>query len=440
MKLSKLIALVAVFALLGFGWIGLLNKNASRSTEVTGYLRTAEESVEQGLYEQGIEFYKKAIDVNAKKGYYTRVKEIYDMFYKEEHEGYVHTMYTDDMLAAAEKYPEDAMFWNTAIALQLEAEDYRDAYDTVKKAIHRGVKDEQLNKYKWDLECMTDLDFRLYNSFVTANNGYMSVTTTGDWILVDDTGEEITSEYEYIGLINDNGYGIYKDNNEFRLLDENQIIRARFGDMQFEKTGYYSESCECFPAMMEGKWAYVKKDKKIIADGFDVAGSFYDGKAVARKNGKWMLVAADGKTQPLDKFEDIKLDLYGCHQQSDVIIAKENGKYHLYDAAFNRIGDFACEDIDICINGGLIAFKEGGKWGFIDKTGKIVVKPKYANAKSFSNGYAAICDDGGLWGFINTDFKEIVPGKFVDAMYFTSNETCLVSQNGSAYQLLNFMF
>ena len=36
----------------------------------------------------------------------------------------------------------------------------------------------------------------------------------------------------------------------------------------------------------------------------------------------------------------------------------------------------------------IFAVRIDGKWGFIDKDGKVVIKPEYVEARSFSNGFA----------------------------------------------------
>jgi hypothetical protein len=48
----------------------------------------------------------------------------------------------------------------------------------------------------------------------------------------------------------------------------------------------------------------------------------------------------------------------------------------------------------------------GGKWGYIDRTGKYIIKPRFDKADPFSNGLARVeLDD--TWGYINKT------GKFV---------------------------
>ena len=56
-----------------------------------------------------------------------------------------------------------------------------------------------------------------------------------------------------------------------------------------------------------------------------------------------------------------------------------------------------------------------GKYSFIDKTGKQIISPKYNYANSFSEGLAEVLIGDwqtGKWGFINKTGKEIIPIKY----------------------------
>jgi hypothetical protein len=57
------------------------------------------------------------------------------------------------------------------------------------------------------------------------------------------------------------------------------------------------------------------------------------------------------------------------------------------------------------------------KWGFIDKTGEVVIKPKYTRVEDFSEGFAAVKAGGthfrdGKWGFIDRTGKEVIPPQY----------------------------
>jgi hypothetical protein len=67
--------------------------------------------------------------------------------------------------------------------------------------------------------------------------------------------------------------------------------------------------------------------------------------------------------------------------------------------------------------------------GYIDKTGKMVIEPKFSVAKNFSEGLAAVATFGsydpglgvifGSWGYIDKTGKVVIPGEFQDVRSFS---------------------
>lgn len=67
-----------------------------------------------------------------------------------------------------------------------------------------------------------------------------------------------------------------------------------------------------------------------------------------------------------------------------------------------------------------------GKWGFIDKQGKEIIPPKYERVERFSDGLAAVSvfdystDDWSgsrKWGFIDKEGKVVIPLQFENGMF-----------------------
>lgn len=152
-------------------------------------------------------------------------------------------------------------------------------------------------------------------------------------------------------------------------------------------------------------------------------------------------VCLDGKAVYINKYGEIILKtnfdyfwLANTRFSEGFAGFKENGKYGFIDEtgavvikpSFDSIGSFSEGFAEIEIN---------KKTGFIDKTGKILIQPQYDNTWGFTNGFALVgikngADEEGFvkykWGFIDKSGKIVVGktkdkdiGKFDDAEPFS---------------------
>lgn len=437
MKNRKKIVSVCLVVSLGVALFSCAGEGIGKYKFYRNYEQLAQKSMEEGLYEQAIEEYKEVLKIRKSNTVWQEIKEAYDLLYAENSSDYIRGCYIDDMAQAANAYPKNADYWKIQLNLYLEEKNYSKAYTVAKDAMRVPVKDEEVENLYKELLYMVQTDYQLYADYKTCLNGYISVYDGNKWKVMDETGKIISGSYDMIGLINDDGKGIYKDATATWLLDQKEIARERF-ELEIEDAGYYSESLNLVPVKIDGKWKYLKGDGSFLPGEYEVAGSFYNGQAAVKKDSNWYLIDANGEKVSDRMFEDIKLDLYGCYQQGKVILAKENRTYHIYNEKLEQVGDFSCTNIDICVDDGLIAYEENGKWGYINEKGDVVVEPAYAKAKSFSNGMAAVQNEDGFWGFINRNYEVVIPYQYFDAGYFTSKETCMVSGTEGNYQMQHY--
>ncbi|MCI5623053.1 WG repeat-containing protein [Anaerostipes sp.] len=439
MKNMKIIVPAALLISLGISWTACLGSGVKTYKTYRHHMEFAHESSEGGLYEQAIEEYKEALKYWKSEGIWQEILRNYELLYGENHSAYVRKCYLDDMVLASEDYPGQAVYWKAQLDLYLEEMNYSKAYEIAKAAMKVPVKDEEVKSIYEDLLYRVKTDYELYSDFRTCLNGYISVYDGNQWKVLDEEGKTLTGNYAMIGLINDEGKGIYRDDTATWLLDKKEVARGRF-DLEIEDAGYYSESLDCVPVKIGGVWKYLKGDGTFLPGEYERAGSFYNGRAAVQKGEAWYLIDTEGLRISDRNFEDIKLDLYGCHQQGDVILAKENGMYHIYNEKLEQVGDFSSDEIDICIDGGLIAYRQGNAWGYVNTKGEVVIEPTYGGAKSFSYGMAAVQNKDGLWGFINREYKIVIDPIYLDAHYFTSEETCMVSGTENTYQMQHYQF
>lgn len=91
------------------------------------------------------------------------------------------------------------------------------------------------------------------------------------------------------------------------------------------------------------------------------------------------------------------------------------------------------EDVKIFDSHGYAAFCQDGKWGYMDKTGKVIVEPSYENAGRFSgNGLAAVKQDG-KWGWINESGEIVIEPAYEKISLFDKKGLATVVMDKQQY-------
>lgn len=101
------------------------------------------------------------------------------------------------------------------------------------------------------------------------------------------------------------------------------------------------------------------------------------------------------------------IELFSVSKDDKMGYIDKTGKI-LIEPKYDYVGEFS-EDMAL--------INLGGKWGFINKMGEIIVEPKYDEIADFSEGLALV-KDGDKWGFINKEGKFVIPSQFNDAWSF----------------------
>ena len=147
----------------------------------------------------------------------------------------------------------------------------------------------------------------------------------------------------------------------------------------------------------------------VISPRFGEAGPFAEGRAKISKGGQYGYIDRTGKIVILPQFQSAEPFSEGL-----ALVASGDYKY----AFINRAGktvipppdfkpvDFGPEEPGSRFSGGLAPVIIGEKCGFVDREGKLVIPPRFLNARNFSEGLAAIEVCSG-WGYIDRS------GKFV---------------------------
>ena len=86
---------------------------------------------------------------------------------------------------------------------------------------------------------------------------------------------------------------------------------------------------------------------------------------------------------------------------------------------------------------GLAAVKKDGKWGYIDTTGKYVIKPKYEEASDFFDNGLACIQINGKWGFIDKTGEFVTPPQFSGVNGFSFNKGYISVSKGAKIGIMD---
>ncbi len=190
-----------------------------------------------------------------------------------------------------------------------------------------------------------------------------------------------------------------------------------------------------------GKWGYIDHAGKwVIKPTFDVAHSFHDGIAVVeegtcsvlrstRVNGFCYFIDKTGKrlspnlnsfhqtlkcSEGLIPYFDEKSMLYGFIDKSGKMVVNPQFK--------NATG----------FSEGLAAVevRETRKWGYIDKTGTLAIKPEFDFCDAFSEGLG-VAVSGQKAGYINKQGQFVIKPQFADARPFKEGLAVVGIESGS---------
>jgi hypothetical protein len=188
---------------------------------------------------------------------------------------------------------------------------------------------------------------------------------------------------------------------------------------------------DLWPVYKDKKWGYIDNTGRLtIPYKFDSADEFSEGLACVWIKGKPGYIDATGK------FVIPPPSLSGFPFSSGmalvVIRSFEEGRLHMHKLGYiNRSGKLVIqrkEALDsrslhisykeLFFSEGLVSVEQNGKVGFIDRTGRQVIPPRYVNAQRFSEGLAAVMIKD-KYGYIDRSGKMVIPPQFEDAEPFS---------------------
>jgi hypothetical protein len=183
---------------------------------------------------------------------------------------------------------------------------------------------------------------------------------------------------------------------------------------------------DCYVSRFSGGRAWIRTSYKyglidrsgefVVPPTFLLADNFSDGMARVVVNGGPCVYHGDGPCPGTDILG------FSVRDAADVPPCRftfVDRRGNVLDERFDNARDFS---------EGLAPVLKNGKWGYIDKSGRLVIEPRFDNAQPFSEGRGLV-KEGDLYGFIDERGELVIPAKFKDAFGFSDGLAAVGSLN-----------
>ena len=259
-----------------------------------------------------------------------------------------------------------------------------------------------------------------YNSIELGCEGQFIVEKNRKYGVVSEKGTIILPlKYSFINS-NKNGYTVtLNDNTGLFNSEGKEIIPISYHWIYTDKI----DDNIPIVAELDGKEGYINtKNEWVIPPTYRDAFAFRQGLAKIREVRDYIYYI-NLKGEPV--IQDFDADVIEPSDNTYIVGVRKECKYMVYDLNGNLLDTY-----NLLRNNwsddAIFAVKKGGKWGYIDGYGKVIIPLEYEEVRNFSEGLAAVRKDG-KWGYINPKNEIVIP------IEFTNKEVGFFKNGGAEY-------
>lgn len=454
MKANKILIPIVVLVVTVISAYSLITTNIKDAKAYNDTLSTARDYASQGIVDDAVKYYEKALDLKCDVDTYIEYVNVY-----------VNNGYEKKALRVAEQMVEDIddspKAYECLLDRYIALKSYEDCFKLDDEAANRKLRSDGFIKKMSEIQYAYDLDYQSYSSVNAFSSGFAAVESDELYGVIDETGGRVLSKaYSKAGCFSyytndnnkdDSGYVIpvcTKDG-EWMYISSTGNKKIEINkNLKFDYLGLYVDN-GLIAASIDGKYAYYNtKFEKQFGD-YNYASTFNCGCAAVKVNeAEWYIINEKGEKLNSTPYLDVVLDSKEIAFRNDRAFVMIDGNYCMIDTSCNVIGKQKFVDakpfLDIkqVDKKGkndnsevvLAAVCSNGKWGYVDTDCNFIIKPQFQDAHSFSNSFAAVNKDG-KWGFITPDGSIAIDYQFEDVGDFNT-KGCVFTSTNSRWALI----
>lgn len=454
MKTNKILIPIAVLLVTVISAYSLISTNTKSANEYNAILSSARDYASQGIVDDAVKYYEKAIALKCDVDTYIEYVNVY-----------VDNGYQKKALRVAEQMVKDIddspKAYECLLQQYIALESYEECFQLDDEVTSRKIRSDEFAKMMASIEYTYAYDYQLYSSVNAFSGGFAAVQSDELYGVIDETGNRVLNKtYTEAGCFSyytnasnkeDSAYVIPVRTKEgvWQYISSKGNKKIQISDdLKFDALGLYIDN-GLTAASISGKYAYYNsKFEKQFGD-YEYASAFNCGcAAIKTGEAEWYIINEKGEKINSTPYLDVVLDSKEIAFRNDRAFVMIDGNYYMIDTSCNIVGDNKFTDAQTFLNTKQVDKKNKtdnsktvlaavcfeGKWGYVDTECNFVIEPQYQEAHSFSNSFAAVSKDG-KWGFIDTDNTMIINYQFEDVGDFNS-KGCVFTSSNSRWSLI----
>jgi len=437
---NKKIVCIALVAAMVLSWVMGISNMGSDSNGYEVHIIQGNKYAEENLFRKAVGEYELALTFEDTLDLRLKISDTYIKALENSElssDGNLVSMLLETMAV----YKKDAAAYEKACDYFFRVTDYDELSNALLVAENYGVTSKNLDKIKASVRYLFEKNYSSYSDYIDLTYGNYIIKEAGNYSAVNEQLTTVLRGCEFIAPYSFDAHTVAKKNGKVFILDSEGIRQKYLDDNVIACSGIANGNIAC---KIGDKYSYYNTQAEKVSGDYFYAGRFSNGvAAVQKEEGKWILINKNFEQITKEVYEDIKLNSAEECVAGGIILAKSNGKYNILNVSYSEDTPedvsvkvntkFSCDgchlpvDAIIGSNKGQVwfAFKQDGKWGYADAKGSVKIKPQFLNAKSFSNGFAAV-SDGQTWDFIDESGKVVMDLGLTNAGFFNSQGYCFV--------------